>query len=127
MNTRVEAPEFVLVDHETEVLGRLKKLAILLDKSIGIPGTRYRIGLDPILGLAPGIGDVISALLSLYIVWESIRLGIPNGMIARMLINVGIDTVIGTVPVFGDAFDAAWKSNIMNVALLEKHLNRRKN
>jgi hypothetical protein len=78
--------------------------------------------LDPIIGLIPGVGDMIGAVLSGYIVLEAIHAEVPTFTLARMLVNVGIDTVLGSIPALGDVFDAAWKSNMMNVALLERHL-----
>jgi hypothetical protein len=101
---------------------RVRTLARLLDSSISIPGTKWKIGLDPILGLIPGAGDMIGAVLSGYIVLEAVRAEVPTFTLARMLVNVGIDTLIGSIPALGDVFDAAWKSNVMNVALLERHL-----
>jgi hypothetical protein len=101
---------------------RVRTLARLLDSSISIPGTRWKIGLDPILGLIPGAGDMIGAVLSGYIVLEAVHADVPTLTLARMLVNVGIDTLIGSIPALGDVFDAAWKSNVMNVALLERHL-----
>ena len=101
----------------------MRVLAKLLDDSIGIPGTRWKIGLDPIVGLIPGIGDLIGAILSGYIILEAARADVPAVTLVRMLVNVGIDTILGAVPAIGDLFDAAWKSNTMNVALLERHLS----
>ena len=100
----------------------VRVLARLLDNAIPIPGTSWKIGLDPIVGLIPGIGDLISAVLSGYIILEAARTDIPTLTLAKMLGNVGIDTLFGAVPALGDVFDAAWKSNTKNVALLERHL-----
>ncbi len=100
----------------------MRVLARLLDSSIPVPGTKWKIGFDPIVGLIPGIGDVIGAVLSGYIILEAVRMEVPTFTLARMLVNVGIDTVLGAIPGVGDVFDAAWKSNMMNVALLERHL-----
>jgi hypothetical protein len=97
-------------------------VARLLDNAISIPGTSWKIGLDPIIGLIPGVGDMVGAVLSGYIVLEAVRAEVPTFTLARMLVNVGIDTLLGAVPALGDVFDAAWKSNAMNVALLERHL-----
>jgi hypothetical protein len=101
----------------------VRVLAKLLDNSISIPGTPWKIGFDPIVGLIPGIGDLIGAVLSGYIILEAVRADVPAFTLARMLVNVGIDTLLGAVPALGDVFDAAWKSNTMNVALLERHVN----
>jgi hypothetical protein len=100
----------------------VQTLARLLDNSISIPGTDWRIGFDAIVGLVPGIGDLIGAVLSGYIVLEAARADIPAFTLARMLLNVGIDTLVGAVPALGDVFDAAWKANMKNAALLERHL-----
>ena len=97
-------------------------MARLLDNAIQIPGTSWKIGLDPIIGLIPGVGDMVGAVLSGYIVLEAVRAEVPTFTLARMLVNVGIDTLLGAVPALGDVFDAAWKSNTMNVTLLERHL-----
>lgn len=101
---------------------RVRVLARLLDSSISVPGTSWKFGLDPIIGLIPGIGDLIGAVISGYIILEAVHAEIPTFTLARMLVNVGIDTLLGAVPALGDVFDAAWKSNTMNVALLERHL-----
>ena len=100
----------------------MRALGKLLDNSIVIPGTGRRIGLDPIIGLIPGVGDLIGAAVSGYIILEGARANVPPVMLVRMLANVGIDTLVGAVPALGDLFDAAWKANTKNVALLERHL-----
>src|SRR5690606_28584295 len=92
--------------------------AILLDTSI--PVGRWRIGIDPLLGLIPAIGDWIAAVLSLYIVYESARLGAPVHVLFRMAGNILIEALLGVVPVLGDLFDFAWRANIRNLALIEK-------
>jgi hypothetical protein len=97
-------------------------LARLLDNAIPIPGTSWKIGFDPIVGLIPGIGDLISAVVSGYIILEAARAEVPTLTLAKMLGNVGIDTLFGAIPALGDVFDAAWKSNSRNVVLLERHL-----
>ena len=102
---------------------RVRVIARLLDNSISIPGTGWKIGLDPIVGLIPGIGDLIGAVLSAYIVLEAARADVPGFTLVRMLANVGFDTLLGAVPAVGDLFDAAWKSNTRNVTLLERHLS----
>jgi len=101
---------------------RVRVLARLLDSSIPVPGTSWKIGFDPLIGLIPGIGDLIGAVMSGYIILEAVRADVPAVMLVRMLVNVGIDTLLGAVPAVGDVFDAAWKSNTMNVALLERHM-----
>lgn len=110
--------------HGTRQLERLRRLARLLDNAVQLPGTRYRIGLDPIIGLIPGIGDVIGAIFSTIIIFQAARLGAPRSILVRMLANVGVDTLVGEIPLLGDLFDFGWKSNTRNIALLEQHLER---
>jgi len=104
-------------------LRRARALARILDTAVGIPGTKIRIGLDPILGLVPGAGDVAGAMLSAYIVLIAANKGAPRPVIWRMLGNIAVDTALGSVPVLGDVFDVAFKSNIRNVELLERYAN----
>jgi hypothetical protein len=104
-------------------LERLRQLAHLLDDRFRIPGTTYRIGLDGLIGLVPGVGDAVTTLLALYIVLEARRLGVPLTKLGRMGLNVGVDAVLGAVPVLGDLFDVAWKANRRNLALLLDHLD----
>ena len=103
-------------------LKRLRQLSHLLDNAIPIPGTGVRFGLDPILGLLPGGGDMASGLMSIYIVFEGARMGLPAATIGRMGFNIVLDLLTGTLPVLGDLFDVAWKANSRNVTLLERHL-----
>lgn len=103
-------------------LNRIRKLSRLMDTAIGIPGTKFRIGLDPIIGLIPGAGDVISTAFSAYIIYLATRFGIPSKDIQRMILNISLEAVVGTVPLVGDLFDAYYKSNIRNLAILEQHL-----
>lgn len=100
-------------------LRRLQRLAWVLDRSI--PIGRWRVGLDPIIGLLPGAGDWIGALLSLYVLYEGARLGVPGGVLWRMTGNILIEVIVGAVPVLGDLFDFAWQANMRNLALVEKH------
>jgi hypothetical protein len=103
-------------------LRRVRWLSNLLDERYRIPGTRYRIGLDGLLGFLPGIGDTIGTLLSLYILVEAVRLGIPRTTLLRMVANIGLDTVVGAVPLVGDVFDIVWKANKKNAALLSAYI-----
>jgi Domain of unknown function (DUF4112) len=110
-------------DHRPSVsLDRLRQVAELYDAGIRIPGTRFHIGLDPLIGLIPGLGDLIGAGVALWIVAEAIRLGASGFVLFRMLVNIAIDTLGGAIPVAGDVFDALWKANLKNVRLLERHL-----
>ncbi len=103
-------------------LNRIRKLSRLMDTSIRIPFIGFRIGLDPIIGLVPGAGDLISTAFSAYIIYLATRFGIPRQDLTKMIFNVGLETVVGTVPLVGDLFDAFYKSNIRNLAILEQHL-----
>jgi len=103
-------------------LKRVRVLSRLLDEQFRIPGTTQRIGLDGLLGLIPGVGDAVGALLSTYILYEAIRLGAPKTVLLRMVANIGIDTVVGAIPVVGDIFDIVWKANKKNAALLQAYL-----
>jgi len=107
---------------DDDPLARARALTRLLDSAARVPGTSFRVGLDPVLGLVPGLGDVAGAALSSYVVILASQLGAPTTVIVRMLGNVVIDTVGGTVPLVGDLFDAGWKSNTRNLALLERHI-----
>ena len=103
-------------------LKRIRKIAKLLDTAIGIPGTKIRFGLEPILGLIPGGGDLITAAISGYMIYLATSFGLEKSEILKMIKNVAIDTAIGSVPVVGDLFDAYFKSNIRNLEILENHI-----
>ena len=109
--------------HERAARERLNFLAWLLDSSIPLPGTRFTIGLDAIVGLLPFLGDLIGVALSSFIVAEASRLGAPRTLLLRMACNVAIDGLVGLVPFLGDAFDAGWKANQKNVRLLNTWLD----
>src|SRR6267143_914176 len=100
----------------------VSKLAYWLDAGIRIPGTSLRFGLDPILGLIPGFGDAAGAILAGWILVEAVRLGASRATVIRIAGNVTLDAAVGAVPLVGDIFDFAWKANLRNVALLERHL-----
>lgn len=100
----------------------LEALAWLLDNSIEIPGLRFRIGVESLLGLVPVLGDLLGALISSYILFLSSRLGAPRVTLIRMALNVGLEAAVGVVPLAGDIFDFAWKANSRNVELLRAHL-----
>lgn len=100
----------------------LDRLSYILDQAIRIPGTNIRFGLDPIISLlVPAFGDSVAALMSVYIVFVSVRYGLPKGVISRMVFNIGVDYLIGSVPLIGDLFDFAWKANNKNMTLLHRH------
>ncbi|AFO57315.1 MULTISPECIES: DUF4112 domain-containing protein [unclassified Natrinema] len=101
---------------------RMRVVAHALDEGLRVPGTGVRVGLDPIVGILPGAGDAAAAVVSLYLAAESARLGVSQSTLLRMLANIGIDTVIGSVPLLGVAFDAVWKANKRNLKLALKDL-----
>lgn len=103
-------------------LATARRLTRWLDSAVRIPGTGIRIGLDALLGLIPGGGDVAGAALSAYLVVLAAKAGAPASLLTRMVGNVAIDAVVGTIPVLGDLFDIGWKANSRNLALIEDHL-----
>ncbi|ELZ21828.1 DUF4112 domain-containing protein [Natrinema limicola] len=96
---------------------RMRFVAHALDEGIRVPGTDARVGLDPIVGILPGAGDTAAAIVSLYLIVEAARMGVSNSTLFRMLANVGVDAVIGSIPVLGVVFDAFWKANTWNLEL----------
>jgi len=92
-----------------------------MDSAYRVPGTSIRFGWDPIVGLVPGVGDVATASFAVTVLYHAYRLGVPGVVLARMMLNVLIDLAAGLVPVAGDVADIAWKSNSLNLALLERH------
>ena len=110
-----------LTPGQEQRLGMLRKVAGMLDSAMLVPGTSIRFGLDPILGLIPGVGDLVSPLFTIGLLWQARDLRLPKVVQLRMIFNVAIDMLLGIVPVAGDLFDVAWKANNMNLALLERH------
>jgi hypothetical protein len=107
---------------QSAAIGRMETVATLLDSGVELPVVGIKVGLDPLLGLLPGAGDLLAALASLYIVAEAARLGVSTWTLARMLCNVALDTAVGTVPLLGDAFDVVWRANDRNVRLVKRDL-----
>lgn len=105
-------------------LREVETLARLLDEQFRIPGTSVRFGLDGLIGLVPGLGDMAATLVSLYVVARARDLGVPASVLARMAGNILIDTVVGAIPVAGDVFDVAFKANRRNLNLLRRALDR---
>ncbi|MBC6475099.1 MAG: DUF4112 domain-containing protein [Hormoscilla sp. GM102CHS1] len=109
-------------DRKQASIERLRTISRLLDNAISIPGTDYGVGIDPLLGLLPVGGDFMSSIFSAYMVVEAARLGLPRESLIRMVTNLILDTLAGTVPVLGDLFDVAWKANARNMELIESHM-----
>jgi hypothetical protein len=115
----------VTVAEEPPGMERVRALSRLLDDAIEIPVVNYKVGLDPILGILPVGGDAVAAGISLYIVAEGARMGASRDTLLKMLLNIAIDTVTGSIPVLGTLIDAVWKANERNVALLEEEFGSR--
>jgi hypothetical protein len=103
-------------------LARLRRLAWMIDAVFLLPGTRFRFGLNSVIGLLPVGGDTVLGVISLYIIYEAARLGVPKHKLARMLVNVGLEVLGGSVPIAGDLFDMALKANLRNLAIIEDHM-----
>jgi Domain of unknown function (DUF4112) len=99
----------------------MRRWARVFDSAFRVPGTQITFGIDPLLGLFPGLGDLVSPVFSLFLLWHGARLRVPRVVLARMVLNVLIDAGVGAIPVLGDLFDFAWKANAWNLALIEKH------
>jgi len=113
-------------EQNEEKLLRLKLLGNRLDEIITIPGTKYKIGIDPIIGIFPVIGDLLGSIISIYIIYSGSKMGVSSQVIAKMSLNLGIDFTVGLIPVFGDIFDMGWKANKKNIELIEKNINQTK-
>lgn len=103
-------------------LNRIRKFTYLMDSAFRIPIIGFRFGLDPVIGLIPGAGDLVSTAFSAYLIYLAARFQLPPQILRQMIFNVALEAAVGTVPLVGDLFDAFYKSNIRNLALLEKHL-----
>jgi Domain of unknown function (DUF4112) len=103
---------------------RVEMLELLLERSFVVPGTRIPVGLDSIVGLIPVIGDVVTAAMGAYIVWEGRNLGMSKWQLVRMSGNVAIDTAVGAIPLVGDAFDFVFRSNSRNLRIIKRHLDK---
>ncbi|PAL23602.1 DUF4112 domain-containing protein [Sphingopyxis sp. GW247-27LB] len=103
---------------------RVETLEILLERSFTIPGINRPVGLDAIVGLVPVVGDVITAVMGAYLIWEARNLGMPQWKIWRMMGNLGVDTALGAIPLVGDAFDLFFRSNSRNLKIIKRHLDK---
>lgn len=106
------------------VRARVEAMEQLLERSFHIPGTKVPVGLDSIVGLVPVLGDIVTAVMGAYMVWEARNLGMSKWHLMRMTANVGIDTALGAIPLVGDAFDFIWRSNSKNLRIIKKHLDK---
>ena len=128
MATRYDNPDDILEprrgwrDHTDTA--DIEKLAELLDTKWVLPGTTWRFGLDSVIGLVPGIGDAVTTIMGAYIIVRARELGAPLHLQAAMVGNLAIDTLVGAVPLVGDVFDFAFRSNAKNVRMLKRHLDR---
>jgi hypothetical protein len=104
-------------------LRRLRRLAWIIDGAFKLPGTRFRFGLNSIIGLVPIGGDALLGLLSVYIIFEAAQLGVPGSQLARMLANVALEVAGGSVPVIGNLFDMTLKANLRNLAIIEQYVS----
>jgi hypothetical protein len=105
-----------------KMVPELELLAQWMDSAFRIPGLGVRVGLDPLIGLIPGLGDALSSFISLYLVASANRLGLPRITLLRMTLNLLLDVTIGSLPLVGDVFDVYWKANMRNMQLLRRHL-----
>ena len=133
MQSKIEKPKSEILEVDWEVLPPeerrrrqgleplFKWLALIMDEVIRVPGTKFRFGLDPLLGLIPGLGDTSSALVSAFALIQAARLGVPKILLARMSLNILINEVIGVVPIIGDAFSFWFKSNARNYQIIKGH------
>ncbi len=103
---------------------RVETLEIILERSFVIPGINRPVGLDAIVGLVPVVGDVITAVMGAYLIWEARNLGMPKWKIWRMMGNLGVDTALGAIPLVGDAFDFLFRSNTRNLKIIKRHLDK---
>ncbi|MET1757057.1 DUF4112 domain-containing protein [Novosphingobium sp. RD2P27] len=123
-SARPMRPELPLGNDAASIRRRIEALEKVLERSFVIPGIGRRVGLDAVVGLVPVAGDVVSAALGFYLVWEARKLGMSKFQIARMAANVGVDSVLGAVPIAGDAFDFLFRSNTRNLKIIQRHLDK---
>lgn len=122
---KIHIPEVIEPDEKLPAdLVALRKFSILMDEAVGVPGTKFRFGLDPLLSLIPGIGDVISALLSAWIVAGALRHRVPMRKICLMVFNILLDMTIGEIPLLGNLFDVVFEENVINMRILMRYRNR---
>ena len=125
-STRMEPAELQLPlgNDPVSVRQRIEAMEFLLERCIELPGIGRKVGLDAIIGLIPVIGDIITAAMGAYIVWEARNLGLPKWKLWRMAGNIAFDTALGAVPIAGDAFDLLFRSNTRNLKIVKRHLDK---
>jgi hypothetical protein len=124
---KIHIPEVIEPDEKLpRDLVALRKFAYLMDEALSIKGLPFKVGLDALIGLIPGVGDIVGGLMSTWIVIGALRHRVPARIIVRMLLNIGIDLLFGAVPVAGDLFDFLYEENVKNMRLLEQHRDRRR-
>lgn len=107
-------------------LESMRRWARLLDSQFRIPGTRLTFGLDPLIGLIPGVGDLVGPIFGFVVIAHAWKMGVPKVIMTRMLINAGLDALLGIFPILGDTVDLFWKANLSSVRLLEQHAHERR-
>jgi hypothetical protein len=120
----LQLPPLNLATDPAAVRRRIEALERLLEHSLPVPGLRHKVGLDAIAGLVPVAGDVVTAAMGAWLIWEGRNLGMSGGKLLRMAANVGFDTLLGAIPVLGDVFDFLFRSNSRNLRLIKRHLDR---
>lgn len=125
MADKVHVPDVIEPDAKLpRDLVALRRFADLMDRAFEIPGTKMRFGLDAVIGLIPGVGDVVGGIMSTWIIAGALRHRVPMRIIGRMVLNVAVDLIFGAVPVAGDVFDFMFEENVKNMRLLEKYRDR---
>lgn len=122
--TRKMAFEMPIGNDPASVRKRIEAMEHLLERSFTIPGVKYPVGLDSIVGLVPVVGDLVTAAMGAYIVWEARNIGLPKWKLWRMAGNVAFDTAVGAIPIAGDAFDLLFRSNTRNLRIVKRHLDK---
>lgn len=127
MADNVHIPDVIEPDEKLPAdLVALRRFAFLMDEAFAIPGTRIRVGLDALIGLVPGVGDIVGGMLSTWIIAGALRHRVPARIILRMVFNVAIDLIFGSIPVAGDVFDFLYEENMKNMRLLERYRDRQR-
>ena len=123
IDTLTEATKHLSRD-PAAVRQRLEGMERLLERAFTIPGINRQVGLDSIVGLVPGIGDMVTAAMGAWLIWEARNLGMSKFQLARMAANLGIDTAVGAIPLAGDLFDFLYRSNSKNLRIVKRHLDK---